>query len=81
MDSGQLPKIGIDEISGEDIPSRKFVRCQNKLCGVRNTSIGGKFCSIMCADCDAGALSEKEWVELHYEFWSNSHLKHANSGV
>ncbi len=81
MDSGQIPKIGIDEISGEDIPTRKFIRCQNKLCGVRNTSLGGKYCSIMCADCDAGALSEKEWVELHYEFWSSSNLKYRKSGV
>lgn len=81
MDSGQIPKIGIDEISGEDIPTKKFVRCQNKLCGVRNTSLGGKYCSIMCADCDVGALSEKEWVELHYEFWSSSNLKHRKSGV
>ena len=81
MDSGQIPKIGIDEISGEEIPTKKFLRCQNKLCGVRNTSLGGKYCSIMCADCDAGALSEKEWVELHYEFWSSSNLKHRKSGV
>ena len=81
MDSGQIPKIGIDEISGENIPRRRYVRCQNKICGVRNTAIGGKYCSIMCADCDAGALSEKEWVEIHYEFWSNSILSDEKSGV
>ena len=81
MDSGQIPKIGIDEISGENIPSKRHIRCQNRLCGVRNTTIGGKYCSIMCADCDAGVLSEKEWVEIHYEFWSNSIFPDENSGV
>ena len=81
MDSGQIPRIGIDEITGENIPTKKFVRCQNKLCGVRNTTIMGKYCSIMCADCDAGVISEKEWVEIHYEFWSNSDIPYENSGV
>ncbi len=81
MDLGQIPKIGIDEITGEDIPTRRYIRCQNKLCGVRNTSIGGKYCSIMCADCDAGVLSGKEWVEIHYEFWTNSNIPYEDSGV
>ena len=81
MDSGQTPKIAIDEITGETLPKKKFLRCQNKLCGVRNTSIGGKYCSIMCADCDSGALSEKEWVEIHYEFWSNSIFPNEKAGV
>ncbi|MFQ5573577.1 MAG: hypothetical protein ACE5EJ_04950 [Nitrosopumilaceae archaeon] len=81
MDFGQIPKIGIDEITGENIPTRRYVRCQNKLCGVRNTTIGGKYCSIMCADCDAGVLSEKEWVEIHFEFWSNSTFPQEKSGV
>lgn len=81
MDSGQIPKIGIDEISGESIPAKRYIRCQNRLCGVKNTTIGGKYCSIMCADCDAGVLSEKEWVEIHYEFWSNSIFPDEKSGV
>ncbi len=81
MNSRQTPKIGIDEITGEDIPHRRYVRCQNKLCGVKNTSIGGEYGSIMCADCDAGVLSEKEWVEIHFEFWSNSILPDEKSGV
>jgi len=81
MDSRQIPKIGIDEITGENIPHRRYVRCQNKICGVRNTSIGGKYCSIMCADCVAGALSEKEWVKIHFEFWSNSVFPDGKSGV
>ncbi len=81
MDSRQTPKIGIDEITGEDIPHRRYVRCQNKLCGVKNTSIGGEYCSIMCADCDAGVLSEKEWVKIHFEFWSNSIFSDGKSGV
>jgi len=81
MDSEQIPKIGIDEVTGESIPVNKHVRCQNKLCGVRNTTIAGKYCSIMCADCDAGGLSEKEWVEIHYEFWSNSIFPNENEGV
>lgn len=81
MDLGQIPKIGIDEISGENIPTKRYIRCQNKLCGVRNTAIGGKYCSIMCADCDAGVLSEKEWVEIHFEFWSNSIFPDETSGV
>ncbi len=81
MDLGQTPKLGIDEITGENIPTRRYVRCQNKLCGVRNTSIGGKYCSIMCADYDAGVLSGKEWVEIHYEFWTNSSIPYEDSGV
>ena len=81
MDFEQIPKIGIDEVTGENIPKRRYVRCQNKLCGVRNTVINGKYCSVMCADCDAGGLSEKEWVEIHYEFWSNSYIPYENSGV
>ena len=81
MDSKQIPKIGIDEITGEYIPTRRYVRCQNKLCGVRNITIGGKYCSIMCADCDGGVLSEKEWVEIHFEFWSNSVFPDEKSGV
>jgi len=81
MDLGQTPKLGIDEITGENIPTRRYISCQNKLCGVRNTSIGGKYCSIMCADCDGGVLSGKEWVEIHYEFWSNSSIPYEDSGV
>ena len=79
MNSVQFPIV--DEITGENLPPKKFVRCQNRLCGVRNTTIGGKYCSIMCADCDSGALSQKEWVEIHYEFWSNSVFPDEKAGV
>ncbi len=81
MNSRQIPKIGIDEISGENIPNRRYVRCQNNLYDIRNTANGEKYCSIMCADCAAGVLSEKEWVEIHYEFWSNSYIPYEDAGV
>ncbi len=73
--------MGIDEINGEIVPIRRFLYCQNKMCGVRNTTILGKYCSIMCADRDAKVISEKEWVEMHYRFWLNSTMPYEMLGV
>lgn len=74
MDSGQLSEIKIEDLLGIDKPNRKFRFCQNILCGVRNTNFLGKYCSIMCADCDEGEITAKEWVEMHYQFWANSKI-------
>ncbi len=73
MSSREL-EPGIDKIPGDKIITKRFRYCQNKLCGVRNTTINGKYCSIMCADYDAGAISGKKWVEMHYRFWVNSKI-------
>jgi len=78
---GQFTDFGIDEIYGEILPITRKSYCQNKLCGVRNTSIMEKYCSIMCADRDAGVISEQEWVEMHYRYWQNSDVSHEMLGV
>jgi len=78
---GQFTDLGIDEIFGEKLPITRKSYCQNKLCGVRNTSIMEKYCSIMCADRDAGIISEQEWVEMHYRFWQNSNIPYEILGV
>jgi len=67
-------KLEIDEITSDKIRTKRFRYCRNKLCGVRNTTINGKYCSIMCADYETGAISGKKWVELHYKFWVNSKI-------
>ncbi len=69
------------EIIQKKIPNRRFLYCQNKMCGIRNTTILAKYCSVMCADRDAGIISGKEWVEMHYKFWSNSTLPYEMLGV
>ncbi len=35
----------------------------------------------MCADRDAGVISEQEWVEMHYRYWQNSNVSHEMLGV
>ena len=80
MNSGHYAKQSVKKIENVEKPV-KLLYCQNALCGVRNTKILGKYCSFMCADCDAGVLSEKEWVEMHYQFWSNSNIPYEDSGV
>jgi len=78
---GQFTDFGIDEIYGEKLLITRNLYCKNKLCGVRNTSIMEKYCSIMCADRDAGVISEQEWVEMHYRFWQNSNVSYEMLGV
>ncbi len=77
----QFTDLGIDEIFGEKLPITRELYCQNKMCGVRNTSIMKKYCSIMCSDRDAGVISEQEWVEMHYRFWQNSNIPYEMLGV
>jgi len=72
--SSRVLKLGIDKITGDEVITSRFRYCQNKLCGVRNTAFNGKHCSIMCADYDAGEISGKKWVEMHYRFWVNSKI-------
>ncbi len=74
-------KLGLDEISDDEIKTNKFRYCQNKLCGVRNTAIRGKYCSMMCAAYDAGVISGKKWVQMHYKFWVNSKTPKVQLGI
>jgi len=59
MNSRKL-KLGLDEITVNEIKTNKFRYCQNKLCGVRNTAIKGRYCTIMCEAYDAGIISGKK---------------------
>jgi len=67
-------KLGIYEISDDEIIIKGFRYCQNKLCGVRNTTINNKYCSIECADFDACAISGREWVKPYGRFWVNAKI-------
>ena len=80
MSSKKL-KLGLDEITDDKIKTTKFCYCQNKLCGVRNTSIKGRYCSMMCAAYDAGVISGKKWVQMHYKFWVNSKTPKVQLGI
>jgi len=72
---------GTEKIKQKKILIRRFLYCQNKMCGIRNTTILAKYCSVMCADRDAGIITEKEWVEMHYKFWLNSTIPYEMLGV
>ncbi len=78
---GKFSFQGTEKIKQKKILIRRSLYCQNKMCGVRNTTILGKYCSIMCVDRDAGVVSEKEWVEMHYKFWLNSTIPYEMLGV
>ena len=80
MSSKKL-KLGLDEITDDKIKTNKFRYCQNKLCGVRNTTIRGRYCSMMCAAYDAGVISGKKWVEMHFKFWVNSKVPKIQLGI
>ncbi len=74
-------KLGLDEISDDEIKTSKYRYCQNELCGVRNTSFNGKYCCVMCEAYDAGIVSGKKWVEMHYKFWVNSKTHKKQLGI
>ncbi len=74
-------ELGIDEINSDEIITKRFHYCQNKLCGVRNTAIRGKYCSMMCAAYDSGVISGKKWVQMHYKFWVNLKTPKVQLGI
>ncbi len=78
---GKFSFQGTEKIKQKKILIRRSLYCQNKMCGVRNTTILGKYCSVMCVDRDTGVISEKEWVEMHYRFWLNSTMPYEMLGV
>ena len=45
-------------------------KCENRLCDNLSRSFENKYCSILCADCHDGVISELEWVLINpYTSW------------